>query len=230
MVTSSAVVGSSAMSRRGWQASAIAIITRWRMPPDSWCGKDFRRRSASPMPTDSSSSAAWSRASPPFRPRCRSRISVICRPMVSTGLSELIGSWKTMAISLPRTARSSSSGMFSRSSPSKRTDPLISTPRRPSRPRAASDVTLLPEPDSPTMPTVAPAATSRLTPSTALTGRRPRLLKVTRRSRTSSSGAPLPSPLPGTSSWTSSGWSSSSAVPHRRSLGSRASRSASPSR
>ena len=38
MVTSSAVVGSSAISRRGSQASAIAIITRWRMPPDSWCG------------------------------------------------------------------------------------------------------------------------------------------------------------------------------------------------
>ena len=34
MVTSSAVVGSSAMSSDGWQASAIAIMTRWRMPPD----------------------------------------------------------------------------------------------------------------------------------------------------------------------------------------------------
>ena len=38
MVTSSAVVGSSAMSSRGWQASAIAISARCRMPPDSWCG------------------------------------------------------------------------------------------------------------------------------------------------------------------------------------------------
>ena len=38
MVTSSAVVGSSAMSSLGSQASAIAIITRCRMPPDSWCG------------------------------------------------------------------------------------------------------------------------------------------------------------------------------------------------
>ena len=37
-VTSSAVVGSSAISRSGEQASAIAIITRWRMPPESWCG------------------------------------------------------------------------------------------------------------------------------------------------------------------------------------------------
>ena len=37
MVTSSAVVGSSAMSSSGSQASAIAIITRCAMPPDiSW--------------------------------------------------------------------------------------------------------------------------------------------------------------------------------------------------
>ncbi|MNT60024.1 hypothetical protein D3C72_1975810 [compost metagenome] len=38
MVTSSAVVGSSASSTRGLQASAIAIMTRWRMPPENWCG------------------------------------------------------------------------------------------------------------------------------------------------------------------------------------------------
>ena len=38
MVTSSAVVGSSAISSFGRQASAMAIITRWRMPPESWCG------------------------------------------------------------------------------------------------------------------------------------------------------------------------------------------------
>src|SRR4051794_4790774 len=44
MVTSSAVVGSSAMSSFGLQASAIAIITRWRMPPESWCGYSRRRR------------------------------------------------------------------------------------------------------------------------------------------------------------------------------------------
>jgi hypothetical protein len=37
-VTSSAVVGSSAISRSGSRAIAIAIITRWRMPPENWCG------------------------------------------------------------------------------------------------------------------------------------------------------------------------------------------------
>ena len=38
MVTSSAVVGSSAMMSRGEFSSAMAMATRWRMPPDSWCG------------------------------------------------------------------------------------------------------------------------------------------------------------------------------------------------
>ncbi len=33
-----AVVGSSAINRRGAQAMAMAIITRWRMPPESKCG------------------------------------------------------------------------------------------------------------------------------------------------------------------------------------------------
>ena len=37
-VTSSAVVGSSQMSRRGEFASAIASMTRCRWPPESWCG------------------------------------------------------------------------------------------------------------------------------------------------------------------------------------------------
>ena len=38
IVTSSAVVGSSAISSFGLHDSAMAIITRCRMPPDSWCG------------------------------------------------------------------------------------------------------------------------------------------------------------------------------------------------
>ena len=38
VVTSSAVVGSSASSSRGSDSSAVAIMTRWSMPPDSSCG------------------------------------------------------------------------------------------------------------------------------------------------------------------------------------------------
>lgn len=37
-VTSSAVVGSSAISTLGSRLIAIAISARCRMPPDSWCG------------------------------------------------------------------------------------------------------------------------------------------------------------------------------------------------
>ena len=43
MVTSRAVVGSSAIRSSGSQRSAIAIITRWRKPPESWCGYWPRR-------------------------------------------------------------------------------------------------------------------------------------------------------------------------------------------
>ena len=37
-VTSSALVGSSAMMSSGERAIAIAMSTRWRMPPESSCG------------------------------------------------------------------------------------------------------------------------------------------------------------------------------------------------
>ena len=36
--TTVAVVGSSAIRMRGCEASAIAIITRWHMPPERRCG------------------------------------------------------------------------------------------------------------------------------------------------------------------------------------------------
>ena len=42
------------------------------------------------------------RAASRSRPWCRVSVSVICRPMVSTGLSEVIGSWKIIEMSLPR--------------------------------------------------------------------------------------------------------------------------------
>ena len=37
-VTSRAVVGSSAMISEGSSAIAMAIMMRWRMPPENWCG------------------------------------------------------------------------------------------------------------------------------------------------------------------------------------------------
>ena len=71
IVTSSAVVGSSAISSDGSQASASAIITRWRMPPDSWCGYSSRRcaRGRESRPAPASRSARVSAAARSM-PRC----------------------------------------------------------------------------------------------------------------------------------------------------------------
>ena len=59
-VTSSAVVGSSAITSDGLPAIAIAIITRCRSPPDSSCGYARMRRAGSGTPTASSSRCASS--------------------------------------------------------------------------------------------------------------------------------------------------------------------------
>ncbi len=185
MVTSSAVVGSSAMSRRGRHASAIAIITRWRMPPESWCGYSPARRSGSGMSTWRSMSTAPASASAPPRPRCTRSASAICRPTVSTGLSEVIGSWKIIEIALPRSARISSSSMWSRSRPSSRTAPPTIRPGGVGTRRIIdSAVMLLPQPDSPTIARISPRLSANEMPSTALT--RPwRVKKTVRRSSTS---------------------------------------------
>src|SRR6266545_4280727 len=50
MVRSRLVVGSSAISRRGGAAIAIAPTTRWRMPPESWCGNARRRAAGDRLP------------------------------------------------------------------------------------------------------------------------------------------------------------------------------------
>ena len=108
-VTSSAVVGSSQMRSFGSHASAIAIIARWRWPPESWCGKLSTRRSGSGMPVRRSSSIARARAAFLCSPRCSSSTSPIWLPTVYSGFSAVIGSWKIIAISVPRMPRISRS-------------------------------------------------------------------------------------------------------------------------
>ena len=92
MVTSSAVVGSSAMRMSGSLARAMAIITRWRWPPDSSCGNAFRRCAASGRPTSSSNSRIRARSRAPLKPLCSSKVSPICFSMECSGLREVIGS------------------------------------------------------------------------------------------------------------------------------------------
>ena len=185
-VTSSAVVGSSASSRCGRPDSAIAIIARCRWPPESWCGKASARRSGSGMPVARRASTAASHASRLPSPSLSCSTSAIWSPTVYSGFSAVIGSWKIIAISRPRTASSSRSGSASRSrgfSPSlaeKSADPL--TAALGTRPSRLSALTVLPDPDSPTSASFSPRATEKSMPCT--TSLPP---KATRKPRTSSS-------------------------------------------
>ena len=94
MVTSSAVVGSSARRRAGSQASAMAIMTRWRMPPLNWCGWSWKRAAAEGILTSSRTARAWALASRGGRLRWRRRASATWAPMVMTGLRLVMGSWE----------------------------------------------------------------------------------------------------------------------------------------
>ena len=80
------------------------------------------------------------------------------------GFSDVIGSWKIIAMRLPRIARISSSDSVSRSRPSNITSPPTMRPGGVGISRMIDRfVTDLPEPDSPTMPSVSPRATIEAT-------------------------------------------------------------------
>ena len=81
MVTSSAVVGSSAMRTSGSFAIDIAIMTRWRIPPENSCGYAFARWAAFGMPTASSSSTARAKPAALETPRCTCTVSAIWSPI-----------------------------------------------------------------------------------------------------------------------------------------------------
>src|SRR6266542_5027384 len=109
--------------------------------------------------------------------------------MVSTGFNDVIGSWKIIEMASPRTLRISASGSSSRSRPSKITRPPTVRPGGDAiRRRIDSDVTLLPQPDSPTTASVSPRPTENDTPSTARTTPS-RVKKYVFMPSTSSSGA-----------------------------------------
>ncbi len=135
----------------------MAIMTRWRMPPDSWKGYQRTRCSGDGMPTERSSSIAVDRVSFLSMSRCSASDSPICTPIRLTGLRAVIGSWKIMDSSAPHTLRSSGSDMAVSSWPPKWTVPLRITSRGGSNPMIERASTVLPEPDSPTIPRVLPS-------------------------------------------------------------------------
>ena len=170
MVTSSAVVGSSAISSFGLQAMAMAIITRWHWPPDIWCGKWPSRSAGSGMPTSFSSSMARARRAPRSIFMWTRSTSSIWKPTVKQGLRLAIGSWKIIDMSLPTIWRRSSLLSVRRSVPSKCMRSAVTLAVHGSRPMTASIDTDLPEPDSPTIASTSRLSTASETPSTARKG------------------------------------------------------------
>ena len=81
-VTSSAVVGSSAISRSGPEMVAMAIITRWRMPPDSSCGYCLIRRALRECAHVQDLERAPLRLAARTRCWCMRSASMICSPTV----------------------------------------------------------------------------------------------------------------------------------------------------
>ena len=98
-----------------------------------------------------------------------SSTSSIWSPTVMTGLSAVMGSWKTIAMREPRRSRSCAGVLVVISSPAS----LIEPPVRASwpfgsNPMTACAVTDLPDPDSPTMQRISPGPTLNDTLSIAL--------------------------------------------------------------
>src|SRR6185437_5696693 len=160
--TSSEATASSSRSTRGSAASARAIATRWRWPPESAPGTALSWRSS--RPTWSPSSATRAARSPAVRSKCRRRTSSMHDAGVWRGSSELYGSWNTIWVSRPRRRRSDArrAGEL-RSAPATAMRPEVGV----SRPTSIRASVVLPEPDSPTTASDSRSATAKLTSSTA---------------------------------------------------------------
>ena len=98
--------------------------------------------------------------------RCSRIASVSWAPTVITGLSDVIGSWKIIAISPPRMLRIILSDLRVNSDRPRRISPEVTRSDALGKsPMMASEVTDLPEPDSPARHSVSPAARSKDTRS-----------------------------------------------------------------
>ncbi len=172
MVTSTAVVGSSAMRRSGPAASAIAIMARCLRPPESWKGYSSARRAASGMPTESSNSRMRRSSAAPRKLVWRSSTSRIWVPMREDRIQarrRLLEDHRDPppAHLAHRAFRKSEEVDSLKARPAPETTPLSG-----SRRMSESAVIVFPQPDSPTMAKVSPRRISRSTPSTARTGSR----------------------------------------------------------
>src|SRR6202046_1591441 len=152
------------------------------------------------MPTVPSTSSARRIAASLENPRCCRTGPAICFPMVMVGLRLVIGSWNTIAMSLPRISRICAAPSGTRSVPRSRIAPAAMWPPGGSSCMIDIAVMVLPHPDSPTSPTVSPWLTVSETPSTGCTRslrrrisvRRPSISRRSVTEHTSSSSFPEP--------------------------------------
>ena len=93
-------------------------------------------------------------------PRCSFSGSVSWSPTVITGFSAVIGSWKIIPMSRPRRSRICGLLSSSRSRPSNIRPSAVTVALDGSSPITASELTDLPEPDSPTIARISPRLTS----------------------------------------------------------------------
>ena len=124
MVTSRAVVGSSQMSSLGRVIMAMAIMALWRIPPESAEGiglQDSLR--VGDLDAAHGLQAALVGLALLHAGVVHAQGLHELVAMVNSGFMAVIGSWKTMAISLPRMGRSCLGVMCRRSLPSKRICP-----------------------------------------------------------------------------------------------------------
>ena len=178
VVTSSAVVGSSAISTRGSQASAIAIITRWRRPPLSWNGYSSTRRSGM---RHADHAQQLDRALVRLVVR---RVAVLAdrlhdlvadRVVVAERGHRLLEDQRDLLAADRAHLRAVGRKLREVDPPQpsaafgSQISPASMRPGRSTMPRMLRAVMLLPQPLSPTMPSVRPGRTSKLTPSTART-------------------------------------------------------------
>ncbi len=162
METSRAETGSSAMISLGFRESARATPMRCRWPPENSCGK--RLKCSGLSPTISRSSRTRLSLPPGGLMPLISIGPPTMVPTVCRGFSDEYGSWKIIWISA-RIGFSSLRLAWPISRPAYLMLPSVgSSSRDASRP--AVD---LPQPDSPTRPSVSPACTVRSMPSTAWT-------------------------------------------------------------
>ena len=139
------------------------------------------------MRTRDSAATARERAASRETLAWRSSTSSICRPMRRIGFSAVRGLWNTMEISRPRVAASACGVARSMSMPANRIRPARMSAAASIRPMTAYASTDLPEPLSPTTPTISPRPTLNEAPSSAWT-RPERVRKSSTRSSTASSG------------------------------------------